>query len=64
MHAGPRGHDQAAPSRRTWADTGTKVKKGAWLLAMHVLDGEVWRQVKAGEITGLSIGGSARRNPE
>lgn len=40
---------------------GVQVKKGTWLLAVHVLDDELWSQVKAGELTGLSIGGSARR---
>ncbi len=40
----------------------TKLKKGTWLLALRVLDDELWRQVKAGEIGGLSIGGSALRS--
>jgi DNA adenine methylase len=38
------------------------VKKGTWLLGMHVLDDALWREVKAGELTGLSIGGSALRD--
>lgn len=41
---------------------GTKLKKGTWLLAVRVLDDDLWRQVKAGEISGLSIGGSALRS--
>jgi site-specific DNA-adenine methylase len=40
---------------------GAQVKKGTWLLAVHVLDDELWSLIKAGELTGLSIGGSARR---
>ncbi|HET9622029.1 MAG TPA: XkdF-like putative serine protease domain-containing protein [Kofleriaceae bacterium] len=43
---------------------GTQVKKGTWLLAVHVLDDELWGLIKSGELTGLSMGGSARRNPE
>jgi DNA adenine methylase len=42
----------------------TKVKKGTWLLAVRVTDDALWQKVKAGELTGFSIGGSARRNPE
>ena len=40
---------------------GAAVKKGTWLLAVHVVDDELWEQVKDGELTGLSIGGSAVR---
>jgi DNA adenine methylase len=40
---------------------GTRIKKGTWLLAVRVLDDELWRQVKEGEIGGFSIGGSAVR---
>lgn len=39
------------------------VKKGTWLLGLHVLDDALWADVKAGRLTGLSIGGSARRLP-
>jgi DNA adenine methylase len=41
---------------------GTRIKKGTWLLAVRVLDDELWKQVKAGELTGFSIGGSALRS--
>jgi site-specific DNA-adenine methylase len=41
---------------------GTQVRKGTWLLAVRVLDAELWAQIKAGELTGFSIGGSAVRN--
>ncbi len=40
------------------------VKKGTWLLGVHVLSDALWAQVKAGDFTGFSIGGSARRVPE
>jgi DNA adenine methylase len=40
---------------------GTQVRKGTWLLAVHVLDNELWKQIKAGELQGFSIGGSAVR---
>ncbi len=41
---------------------GVAVKKGTWLLAVRVLDDGLWKQVKDGELTGLSIGGSAIRS--
>lgn len=41
---------------------GTRIKKGTWLLAVRVVDDELWKQVKAGELTGFSIGGSAIRS--
>ncbi len=34
---------------------------GSWLLALKVLDDDIWAAVKAGEITGFSIGGTASR---
>lgn len=40
------------------------VRKGTWLLAVRVLSDELWDRVKNGELTGFSIGGSARRVPE
>jgi DNA adenine methylase len=43
---------------------GQKVKKGSWVLAMRVKNDTIWMQVKNGEFTGLSIGGSAIRTPE
>ena len=39
------------------------IKKGTWLLAVRVLSDELWERVKTGELTGFSIGGSARRLP-
>jgi hypothetical protein len=43
---------------------GGKVKRGTWLLAVRVLDDELWGQVKDGSLSGLSIGGAASRAPE
>lgn len=40
------------------------VRKGTWLLAVRILADELWEQVKDGQLTGFSIGGSARRVPE
>ena len=34
------------------------------LLAVRILSDALWEQVKSGELTGFSIGGSARRVPE
>lgn len=39
------------------------VRKGTWLMAMRVLDDDIWKAVKSGLITGFSIGGSAIRKP-
>jgi hypothetical protein len=35
------------------------VKEGTWLMTCRVLDDPLWKKIKAGEITGFSIGGSA-----
>ena len=40
---------------------GAAVRKGTWLLALRVLDDQLWEQIKTGGLTGLSMGGSARR---
>lgn len=40
------------------------VRKGTWLLAVRILSDELWERVKSGDLTGFSIGGSARRVPE
>jgi HPt (histidine-containing phosphotransfer) domain-containing protein len=48
-----------APTRLTLG--GRKVKKGTWLLMLHVLDDDLWKQVKKGEFTGFSMGGFARK---
>jgi DNA adenine methylase len=51
-----------APSDFTLGET--TIRKGTWLLAVHVLSDELWGRVKDGDLTGFSIGGSARRVPE
>jgi len=43
---------------------GTAMKKGTWLFGVRVLSDELWGMVKDGELTGFSIGGSARRTAE
>ncbi len=40
------------------------IKKGTWLLAVRVLSDELWGRVAEGQLTGFSIGGSARKVPE
>ena len=40
------------------------IKKGTWLLAVRVLSDELWGLIQEGQLTGFSIGGSARRTPE
>ena len=36
------------------------VKKGSWLLSLRIKDPVLWAQIEAGEITGFSIGGTAK----
>jgi site-specific DNA-adenine methylase len=50
-----------APSDFEFGDT--KVRKGTWLLAVRIIEDELWERVKDGQLTGFSIGGSARRVP-
>jgi len=40
------------------------VRKGTWMLAVRVLSDDLWARVQSGDLTGFSIGGSARRVPE
>lgn len=35
------------------------VKQGSWVMVVKVVDDAIWKKVKAGEITGFSIGGLA-----
>lgn len=42
---------------------GQQVKAGTWVLVVHVLSDAIWAQIKAGELTGFSIGGYAQRVP-
>lgn len=39
------------------------VKKGAWVMAIRVVDDDLWTAVKKGSFTGFSIGGTAIRTP-
>lgn len=43
---------------------GMKIKKGTWLMRVRILDNVIWSQVKSGQLTGFSIGGSALRQKE
>lgn len=36
-----------------------KVKKGSWVITIHVVSDQVWNDVKSGKLTGFSIGGVA-----
>lgn len=38
----------------------TIVTTGSWVMTVKVLDSKIWEMVKAGKITGFSIGGKAR----
>lgn len=40
---------------------GQKVKQGSWVLGSYVGDDKIWKAVKAGELTGYSIGGTGER---
>ena len=42
---------------------GQAVAKGTWLLGVRVVDDDLWASVKKGDITGFSIGGTAKRSP-
>lgn len=43
---------------------GVAIKTGTWLMRVRVTDDTVWADVKAGKLTGFSIGGTAIRTPE
>ncbi len=43
---------------------GQTVKTGTWLMGLRFVDDGLWQKVKSGELTGLSIGGTAIREPE
>ncbi|MBU0650251.1 hypothetical protein KKG63_03610 [Patescibacteria group bacterium] len=38
-----------------------KVKKGAWVMAVHIVDNDIWEQVKKGELNAFSMGGISQR---
>jgi Putative phage serine protease XkdF/Inorganic Pyrophosphatase len=41
---------------------GTAIKAGTWLMGLHFEDDALWADVQAGKLTGLSIGGFAKKN--
>lgn len=41
---------------------GQDIKKGTWVMAVHVKDPELWARVERGEFNGFSIGGVGERN--
>lgn len=43
---------------------GAPVKAGTWVMAVKVLDDDLWTAIKSGDMTGFSIGGSAIRKPD
>jgi DNA adenine methylase len=45
------------------AENGEPVKEGTWLQGRGYRDDEIWQKIRNGELTGLSIGGSAIRKP-
>src|SRR5690606_30634866 len=45
------------------AENGERVKEGTWLQGRGYRDDAIWARIKRGELTGLSIGGSAIRRP-
>ena len=50
-----------APSDITVGET--VIKAGTWLMGMRAKDDAIWNGIKSGAITGLSIGGTAFREP-
>jgi len=38
---------------------GHRIRKGSWYMTLRVLDEQVWRDIKAGKLTGFSIFGTA-----
>lgn len=68
MHRSPIGRgavrileSYVAPQDLTFGDE--VVRQGTWLLALRVLDDQLWLGIKNGELTGLSIRGSALSVP-
>ena len=42
---------------------GARVRQGTWMLGVRIEDAALWQQVRCGELTGFSIGGTACRAP-
>lgn len=43
---------------------GTPVTKGTWIMTMEVSDGEIWKSIQKGAITGFSMGGIGNYSEE
>lgn len=43
----------------TYEHNGHIIRKGSWVLVTHILDDELWKQVKDGTFTGYSLEGMA-----
>jgi hypothetical protein len=56
------GGSAAGPYRKAEPPT-QHVRAGTWLLGLRIKDDAMWRKIKDDKLTGLSIGGSARRVP-
>jgi hypothetical protein len=39
------------------------VRPGTWILALRILDTDLWQAVRSGRRTGFSVGGLANREP-
>lgn len=50
-----------APSELTIG--GYKVSQGSWVVSVQIDDHALWKRVRSGDITGLSIGGTAKKTP-
>jgi superfamily II RNA helicase len=48
-----------APVSFTW--NGQDIKKGSWVVAIRILDDQLWQDVKDEKLTGVSIGGLSLR---
>lgn len=42
---------------------GHVIKKGTWMLGVHIPDDAAWKKIKAGKYKGFSVGGFARKIP-
>ncbi|MEM7820244.1 MAG: ChaB family protein [Candidatus Aenigmatarchaeota archaeon] len=50
-----------APVDFSYADSAEKIRKGSWVMVVHVSDPEIWGKVKNGELTGFSMAGLGKR---
>jgi hypothetical protein len=47
----------------TFSLNGVTVVKGSWVVCSKILNSNLWKKIKNGEIGGYSIGGSGTRTP-